>query len=110
MKKVYIAGKITGDPNFKTKFDQAKEWLSGYGQSVMSPADLPAGMKQGDYMRICLAMIDSADEVHVLPGSKDSKGTKIEVLYAQYIGKEVVLMGDEMYPDHATDIMREAVE
>lgn len=41
--KVYIAGKITGDPNYREKFQQAADELKGGGHVVMNPAVLPDG-------------------------------------------------------------------
>lgn len=43
------------------------------GHIVLNPAHLPEGMKSADYMRICLAMIDSADLVAFLPGWESSR-------------------------------------
>ena len=72
--KVYIAGKITGDPEYKRKFLSAHMEQKNEGHIVLNPAHLPEGMKSADYMRICLAMIDSADLVAFLPGWEDSPG------------------------------------
>ena len=36
--KIYIAGKITGDPNYREKFEKAEKFLAGQGHSVMNPA------------------------------------------------------------------------
>lgn len=59
--KVYIAGKITGDPNYKGKFAAEAEKIRAAGHIALNPAELPEGMEPGDYMRICFAMIDVAD-------------------------------------------------
>lgn len=89
MTKVYIAGKITGDPNFAAKFEEKEIEFKEKGFAVLNPADLPGGMNPGDYMRICLSMVDSADVVYFLPDYTDSKGAQIELRYAEYIGKDV---------------------
>jgi nucleoside 2-deoxyribosyltransferase len=88
--KIYIAGKITGDPNFKEKFEKAEQELRLSGDVVLNPAELPSGMNPGDYMRICLSMVDSADVILFLPDYADSPGAQIELKYANYIGKEVM--------------------
>lgn len=90
MTKVYIAGKITGDKNFKEKFLEAQRHFEMLGNVVLNPAELPGGMNPGDYMRICLSMVDSADIVYFLPDYTDSKGAQIELRYAEYIGKAVM--------------------
>lgn len=87
--KIYIAGKITGDENYKQKFEEAEKELQKMGYAVLSPAVLAAGMTPADYMRICFAMIDTADEVCFLPDWKKSKGAQLEHAYCEYIGKEI---------------------
>ena len=64
--KVYIAGKITGDQNYREKFGFVQKQLEAEGYIVLSPATLPVGMSTADYMRICFAMIDTADEIAFL--------------------------------------------
>ena len=86
--KAYIAGKITGDPDYKKKFEDGKKRLEEMGHTVLSPAELPLGMSNGDYMRICFAMIDVADIVAFLPGWQESRGAKLENEYCQYISKQ----------------------
>lgn len=65
--KAYISGKITGDSDHKKKFAHAKVCLETEGFVVLNPAELPEGMRPADYMRICMAMMDSADVVAFLP-------------------------------------------
>ena len=67
--KIYIAGKITGEPKYKEKF----------------PAD---------YMRICFAMIDTADAIYLLKGWYSSSGASIERNYAMYTGKSILTEGE----------------
>lgn len=87
--KVYIAGKITGDPNYKGKFAAEAEKIRAAGHIALNPAELPEGMEPGDYMRICFAMIDAADEVAFLPSWEESYGARMEMVYADYCGKMV---------------------
>ena len=89
--RVYIAGKITGDVNYREKFSKAEQALTAMGHCVLNPAHLPEGMEQGDYMRICFSMIDCADCVVLLPDWRESSGARLERAYAEKIGKEVVV-------------------
>lgn len=59
---------------------------------VLNPAVLPAGMAPADYMRICFAMIDTADAVMFIPDWEQSEGAKLEHQYCKYIGKPVLYM------------------
>ena len=87
--KVYIAGKITGDAEYYAKFALAEREIRDAGHVVLNPAKLPEGMCGEDYMRICFAMIDVADEVWTLPDAYMSKGALLEIQYCEYIGKPV---------------------
>ena len=92
--KIYIAGKITGDPGYRDKFAIVEHQLYWQGHTVLNPAELPRGMKPADYMRICFAMIDTADVVVFLPDAKDSAGARLEKAYCEYIGKEMKFWSD----------------
>jgi len=85
--KVYIAGKVTGDPDYKCKFATAKQAIERDGHTVLAPAVLPGGMSNADYMRICFAMIDTADLVVFLPDWLESEGAKLERMYCIYTKK-----------------------
>ena len=91
--KVYIAGKITGDPNYREKFERAKTALEDKGYTVLNPSVLPGGMTPADYMRICFAMIDCADLVIFLYDWASSKGAQLERQYCRYIGKPIYQEG-----------------
>ena len=82
MKKVYIAGKITGESNFKEIFKRAENKFIRQGVIVMNPAELPSGFDYEDYMKVCFAMIDVCDGVHFLSNWQDSEGAKREYNYA----------------------------
>lgn len=92
--KIYIAGKITGEPNYKEKFDIAATSLEEQGHIVLNPAELPEGMLPADYMRICFAMIDTADVIYLLKDWYSSSGAFIERDYAMYTGKSILTEGE----------------
>lgn len=85
--KIYLAGKIAGDKQYREKFKTAKKALEAQGHIVLNPAILPDGMEQADYMRICLAMLDTAELAVFLPDYRESKGAMVEWDYCQRIGK-----------------------
>ena len=89
--KIFISGKITGDPDYKAKFEAAAEAYKKKGYTVLCPSWMPAGMQPADYMRICFAMIDTADVVAFLPGFSKSPGAQLELQYCLYTDKSVRL-------------------
>lgn len=51
--KVYLAGKITGDPNYREKFAAAAKKLEERaGVTVISPAVTPEGLKKADHAHL----------------------------------------------------------
>ena len=93
-KVVYIAGPITGVRKYWEPFEAAADKLQAEGFIPLSPTWQPAGMSNEQYMRICLAMIDSADAVLFLPGSSKSLGAIVELFYCEYIGKPYAKAGN----------------
>lgn len=90
MKKIYIAGKITGDPDFKAKFKTVEKELTNQGHAVLNPVELPGGLHYEDYMDICFAMLDVADTIYLLHDYKDSPGALRELERAKRKGKEAI--------------------
>lgn len=89
-KTIYIAGKITGDPNYKEKFAAAQKRLEAAGYIVLSPAVLPSvGFEYEAYMRMSRAMLRECDEICMLPDWKESRGAMEEYLYAQRFEKGI---------------------
>jgi hypothetical protein len=87
--KIYIAGKITGDNNYRLKFDRYASTQRKAGNVVLNPTILPAGLDHYEYLHICLAMIDVADCVHFLKDWRESEGARVEHDYCQQNGKSV---------------------
>jgi len=89
--KVYLAGPIRGVPDCKERFAEMRRFYEQCGCAVLDPSLLPKGMEQADYMRICIAMLQSADFVQMLPGWEESEGATLEKAYAAMIGIAVRL-------------------
>lgn len=90
-KVIYIAGPITGVEEYWKPFEKAEEDLIALGYIPLSPARLPQGMTNEQYMRICFALIDSADAVLVLD-HQYSEGVQVEWGYCRYVGKPIVTL------------------
>jgi len=105
--KIYIAGKITDNPDYKTHFARAEKRLAE-NHTVMNPAVLPLGFDYEDYMRICFAMIDVCDAVYMLDNWRDSPGAIREYEYAK--GKEIIFEGVEYVAFYTDAEIRELQE
>lgn len=108
---IYLAGRITGDENYKARFAAAKRMLLREGEDrpismecyygtpradkVLNPAELPEGWPGKVYMDVCLAMIREADLVMFLPGWEQSRGASLEMQYCRYQGKPVYKIEQE---------------
>jgi hypothetical protein len=86
-KVIYIAGPVTGVERYWEPFEKAQDEIEAAGFIALSPTWQPKGMSNEQYMRICMAMIDSADGVLFLPGWNSSLGALLERNYCDYIGK-----------------------
>jgi hypothetical protein len=91
MKKIYIAGPMTGYENFnRDSFHSAQHSLLLDGLVALNPATLPDGLTQGQYMDICFAMIRAADAIYLLKGYEESKGAMAELAYAEKLELEII--------------------
>lgn len=93
MKRIYIAGPMTGLPHFNyPTFNAAAERLRALGFEVENPAENPephCGSWLG-YMRMALRQLALCDGVALLPGWQDSRGARIEQQLSMQLGLVVV--------------------
>ena len=87
---IYIAGKITGDPNYREKFNRLAMQLVDEGHNVMNPAVLPDGFEYEQYMEICFKMLAACPVVVFMPDWKDSDGAIRERKYSGLNDKIIV--------------------
>lgn len=88
--KVYIAGPMTGLPEFnKPAFHTKADELREEGFTVLNPAILPDGLEHHEYMQICLPMVQVSDAIYMLSGWESSKGALMEHDLAMDIGLSV---------------------
>lgn len=96
--KIYIGGKITGDPEYREKFSIARRMLKGQGHHIMDPSLLPGGFEYEDYMHVCFSMIDTCDAVLLLDCWTSSPGARREKEYAEKQGKKILYNWDDRLP------------
>lgn len=90
--KVYVAGPMTGLPEYnRPAFFAEAQALQLAGCAVLNPATLPDGMEQHEYMQICVAMVQVADELVMLPGWERSSGAVAEHALAVKLGKRITM-------------------
>lgn len=111
IKKVYIAGPMTGKPDWNfPAFFEAERQLSELGYEVINPAhnDGPtvelALQSAGDpsrpnhtwayYMKRDLPHVLAVDALCVLPGWQESRGAQLEVQVAEAIGLPLMILRD----------------
>lgn len=93
MAKVYIAGPITGVPDYRIKFAAAAAELRRKDHIVFNPATMPAGLPGEAYMPICYAMMDACDAVSFLSGWQRSLGANLEMEYARAKSMKIIFQG-----------------
>jgi hypothetical protein len=90
--KIYITGKIAGDPNYKEKFERAQRELEAEGYIVLNPALLPTELSNGDFAKIAFAMMDVADAIGFIDDSLESPGAMLELEFCRYMQKNAFMI------------------
>ena len=98
---VYVAGKIGGNPDFRTDFARARErlWREGWPRVITPDILSILDLEYEQYMAICTAMIDVSEAVYMLGNWKESPGAIRERFYA--MSKEKRLIYE--FPDNGGD-------
>lgn len=96
--RFYIAGKITGDSDYKAKFNEAEKQIMYKGHSVMNPAWLKSypDFSWDDYMFITRAMQMRCNAVYFLSNWSDSRGAMEEFQRAKQLGQPVYFCLDDI--------------
>lgn len=99
MKRVYIAGPMTGieDLNFPAFHAEAAK-LRALGHQVVNPAEVnpDKGMSWTDCMRSDIAELVKCDAIRLLPGWEFSKGATLEEHIAERLGLQIILPQEEV--------------
>lgn len=96
MKRVYIAGPMTGIPEFNfPTFHRVAARYRADGFDVVNPAEIngPAAVETGktwaDCMRADIRELVTCDAIVLLPGAERSKGATLELHIARALGMGV---------------------
>ncbi len=87
---VYLSGKISGDKNYKEKFEKYKKKFTAEGYIVLNPAEISLPEYSNSwyqYMMVCLNLLKNADIIFLLDDYKDSTGALIELEFAKKMNK-----------------------
>lgn len=92
--KIYIAGPITGNENYKEQFASAEKLLKLAGWEVVNPAKNTANSYR-EYINLGLAQLMQCDAIFMLKGYELSRGAILEKHYARAVGMEILKESDE---------------
>lgn len=87
--KVYIAGSITNNQNYKEQFKKAEELLMSYGHAVINPVK-SLGFTYKDYIDMGLCELMKCDAICLLDNYEESQGAMLELMYAQTVGIKII--------------------
>lgn len=98
MPKVYIAGPITNDPNYKIKFDTIASLLTELGFKVFNPTSAPLGLTYKEYIDYGLDLLRQCDLMIVLPWQEiQSSGVALELHYANAVNIPIIRLKENIW-------------
>lgn len=95
--RIYIAGRISGDAEFREKFERAERYLTEHLEwkwwEVVNPVrECPDGWPWWRCMVRCLWLVAGCRWVAMLPDWNESRGARIEHCWARVLGKTVIYL------------------
>lgn len=103
--KIQLIGKITGDPDYKEKFEAVHEALHNAGHEVWNPVEqVPQNMEYEAQMQLCLAALDGQDAICRISGWRDSEGAARE--YAKAARLALAIVDAELVTLYRSELMQ----
>ena len=87
--KVYIAGAISNNPNYKEQFEEAEEFLKKIGHTPLNPVK-NLGFDYKDYIDMGLCELMNCEAIFLLPNYQESQGAMLEYQYAITVGLKLI--------------------
>ncbi len=87
--KIYIAGSITNDPNYKEHFAAAEKRLLEEGHLAVNPAK-NVGFDYKEYIDLGLYELMHCEAIYLLDGYESSRGANLEYHYALTTGLKII--------------------
>ncbi len=86
--KVYIAGPMSGLPNFnRDRFNEVAGLVVESGNIPLNPATLPDGLPKRDFV---IAMLQCADAIYLIEGWEKSAGARAEKALADKLNIPII--------------------
>lgn len=91
--RCYIAGRISGNPNYIPQFARAANKMRRAGWDVFNPAAAnQEGRRLADIMAFLIPQLCQCQSIAMLPGWWRSGGARIEWLLAKYLKIKVIYL------------------
>ena len=98
---VYLSGPISSNlDGCHEEFNAARQLVEKAGYTPVGSDFLPLGLKESDYMRISISILEAADTVVALKDWTKSQGAQIEWAYAQRTGKRRLTLAQFCEENH----------
>lgn len=114
MKKIYIAGKVTGlhRTEVERNFNTLKEYFTGIGYHVISPIDIVVD-PDTDWktaMKICINALLDCDYIYLMNNARLSKGARLEFLIAKEFEIQIIDSAVAADPTSSKSVLKGTIQ
>lgn len=92
--RIYISGPMTGDPDYRKKFNAAEEKLIMQGHDAVNPARvndiIRTDMTWDEWMSIDMGLLRVCEGIYMLPNWQSSRGANRELGFAMGAGMKIM--------------------